>query len=229
MTALLSIVIPTLIAATTLEATLAALGEAKAIGLDFECVVVDGGSTDGTVALAQAWNAKVHVATSGRGAQLKAGGEQARGDWLLFLPADTRLEAGWSREVLRVIDLSENAERAAVFRYALDVASASARRLERIVAWRCRVLALPYGDQGLLINRRFYRRLGGFAALPLMEDLDFVRRIGRKRLVILAARALTSAARYRRDGWLLRPARNLSCLTLYLLGVPPRLFRRLYA
>jgi len=225
----LSIVIPTLNAATTLKATLAALGEAKAIGLESECIVVDGGSTDGTVALAHDQNARVHMTAAGRGAQLKAGGELARGDWLLFLHADTRLEPGWSHEVLRFISLPDNAERAAVFRYALDEASAPARRLERLVEWRCRLLALPYGDQGLLINHRFYRRLGGFAILPLMEDVDFVRRIGRKRLVILTARAVTSAARYRRDGWLLRPARNLSCLALYLLGVPPRFIRRLYA
>ena len=64
--------------------------------------------------------------------------------------------------------------------------------------------------------------------LPLMEDVDFARRIGRRRLVLLEASALTSATRYRTGGWYLRPARNLSLLALYFVGVPPRLLQRLY-
>ena len=87
---------------------------------------------------------------------------------------------------------------------------------------------LPYGDQGLLIHRDLYRAVGGYRRLPLMEDVDLVRRIGRDNLVPLAADALTSAARYRRDGWLLRPLRNLTCLTLYFAGVPPQTLQRLY-
>jgi hypothetical protein len=140
-----------------------------------------------------------------------------------------RLEPGWSRIAVRFIADSANRERAGVFRFALDDPARAARRLERMVAWRCRVLGLPYGDQGLLIARPFYDRLGGFRPLPLMEDVELVRRIGRARLAFLSARAITSAARYRREGWLLRSARNLSCLALYFFGVPPRLIRRLYA
>jgi rSAM/selenodomain-associated transferase 2 len=225
----LTIVIPTLNAASTLDATFSALAEAREAGIELECLVVDGGSSDDSVARARARNARVLAAASGRGAQLMAGGEAAQGDWLLFLHADTRLAPGWSREVRRFIERAENAERAAFFRLAFDDESPLARWLERIVALRCRLLVLPYGDQGLLIGRRFYRLLGGFAPLPLMEDVDFVRRIGRKHLAMLDARAVTSAERYRRDGWLLRSARNLSCLTLYLLGVPPHLICRLYA
>ena len=87
---------------------------------------------------------------------------------------------------------------------------------------------MPYGDQGLLIERAFYRQLGGFHALPLMEDVDFVRRIGRHQLVVLDADAITSAARYERDGWFARPMRNLGCLALYFAGLPPTVIRRLY-
>jgi hypothetical protein len=118
--------------------------------------------------------------------------------------------------------------RAAAFRFALDDFSPQARRLERIVAWRANALALPYGDQGLLINREFYLSLGGFRALPLMEDVDLVRRIGRRRLVILPISARTSAARWRSQGWTARSLRNLTCLSLYYLGVPLRLLHRLY-
>jgi hypothetical protein len=91
------------------------------------------------------------------------------------------------------------------------------------------VLGLPYGDQGLLISAAFYRALGGYAKLPLMEDVDIVRRIGRHRISILRSVALTAAGRYQRDGYVLRPARNLLCLALYFCGVPTAWLARLYA
>ncbi|RYJ04407.1 MAG: glycosyl transferase family 2, partial [Acetobacteraceae bacterium] len=113
-------------------------------------------------------------------------------------------------------------------RFTLDDPAPQARRLERLVAWRCRALALPYGDQGLLISRALYDELGGFRPLPLMEDVDLVRRLGRRRLAALPVDAVTSAERWRRDGWWRRSARNLGCLSLYFLGLPPSLIRRLY-
>ena len=97
-----------------------------------------------------------------------------------------------------------------------------------MVAWRCTTFSLPYGDQGLLIGRRFYHDIGGFAPIPLMEDVDIVRRIGRRRLVVLDVAAVASAERYRRGGYVARPLRNLTCLGLYFLGVPPRLIARIY-
>jgi hypothetical protein len=121
-----------------------------------------------------------------------------------------------------------NRERAACFRLGFDDASAMARRLERIVAWRTRRLGLPYGDQGLVIARSFYDALGGYRPLPIMEDVDFARRIGRRRLSVLAATALTSAARYRRHGYAARMLRNMTCLALYFLGVPPLFIAGLY-
>jgi hypothetical protein len=111
---------------------------------------------------------------------------------------------------------------------AFDEDAPPARRVARLANWRARRLGLPYGDQGLLIAASFYRRLGGFRPLPLMEDVDLVRRIGRRRLVHLEALAITSAARYRHGGWWRRPARNLMVLALYLLGVPPGALMRLY-
>lgn len=219
----LSIVIPAFNAAKTLSSTLAALGDGV------EIIVVDGGSTDGTAPLARRLGARVvEGAPRGRGSQLAAGAAATGGDWLLFLHADTVLDPGWREDALRFIAAPENAEKAAVFRFALDDPSPQAKRLERLVALRGRVLDLPYGDQGLLIHRDFYRRLGGFRPLPLMEDVDLVRRIGRNRLTTLPASALTSAERWRREGWHRRSLRNLGCLGLYFLGVPPRFILRLY-
>jgi len=229
---LLSIVIPTLGAAGTLAATLAALDDVGASAQALrgaETIVVDGGSTDASPALAQKLGARVIAAPRGRGLQLNAGAKAAKGDWLLFLHADTRLAPGWAAAVGAFIADPANAERAGYFRFALDDPAPAARRVERLVSWRCRRLGLPYGDQGLLIARDFYQALGGYRPLAMMEDVALVRRIGRRRLVALEAAAVTSARRYRRDGYVMRPARNLLCLGLYFLGLPPRLIARIYA
>jgi hypothetical protein len=110
----------------------------------------------------------------------------------------------------------------------VDDPSWRARLLERLVALRVFVFALPYGDQGLLIHRDFYTALGGFRPLPLMEDVDIIRRIGRRRLVTLKCAATTSSRRWREDGWVARSARNLACLALYTAGAPMERIVRLY-
>ncbi|MGQ0676153.1 MAG: TIGR04283 family arsenosugar biosynthesis glycosyltransferase [Rhodospirillales bacterium] len=219
----LSAIIPTVNESARLPAALAVLRGAVA-----QIVVADGGSTDGTGEMAAGAGATVITSTRGRGAQLAAGAEAARCDWLLFLHADTALEPGWAAAAWQFMADPRNAGRAGYFAFALDDRTPAARRLERLVAWRCRVLGLPYGDQGLLIAREHYRRAGGYRALPLMEDVDIVRRVGRRNLVPLPARAVTSAERWRREGWIVRSARNLLCLTLYFLGVPPRALLRIY-
>ncbi len=225
---LLSVVVPALNAARTLPATLRALDDGWRSGLLGEVLVVDGGSRDETAEVAQAGGARVLQSAPGRGGQLAAGAAAARSPWLLFLHADTVLGDGWTVAARGFMEAPGGEERAAVFRFVLDDADPRARRVERLARWRGRVLALPYGDQGLLISRRLYDALGGFRPLPLMEDVDFVRRLGRRRLVELEVAALTSAARYRAGGWWLRPLRNLTILCLYFLGMPPGTLKRLY-
>lgn len=216
----LSVVIPTLNAERTLVAAIAALGPVA------EIVVADGGSTDTTRAIAEASGARVIQAPRSRGAQITAGIAAAAHPWLLLVHADTCLQPGWGAVAEK--HMAAAPDKAAYFRFALDSDDPRARRLERAVAWRCRVFALPYGDQGLLIHRDLLAQAGGMNPLPLMEDVDLVRRLGRNRLTLLAAGALTSAGKWHRDGWLRRSARNLCCLALWFAGVPPRWIVRLY-
>jgi rSAM/selenodomain-associated transferase 2 len=222
---LISLVIPTLNAAGTLSETLAA---ARNSAILRETIVADGGSSDDTVACAAAAGARVIVAPRGRGGQLAAGAAAASADWLLFLHADCRLEPGWESAVAAFLSAPAAEGRAGYFDFALDDPAPAARRLEQAVAWRCWVLALPYGDQGLLVARSLYDAVGGFAPLPLMEDVDLARRLGRRRLGRIGARCIASARRYRRGGYLRRPLRNLMCLSLYFAGVPPARILRLY-
>jgi rSAM/selenodomain-associated transferase 2 len=200
----------------------------RACAIIEEVTVVDGGSSDETVAIARVAGAQVVGAPRGRGIQLAAGADAVSGDWLLFLHADCRLSPDWEAAVAAFLRVPKATGRAGYFDFALDDATPAARRLERIVAWRCRVLALPYGDQGLLIARSLYRAVGGFAPLPLMEDVDLVRRLGRSRLARIGAQCISSPSRYRLEGYWRRPLRNLFCLSLYFAGVSPDRIVRLY-
>ena len=224
---MLSIIIPTLNSNLSLGRTLDAIAAAKS-KIACEVIVADGGSIDETRFTATKGEAIFLEFQRGRGRQLADGAAAAAGDWLLFLHADTRLGAGWAPAVEAFIADPENRFRAGYFRFALDDEATAARLLEYAVAGRSRLFGLPYGDQGLLIGRGFYERLGGFKRIPLMEDVDMVRRIGRRHLAALDVVALTSAERYRRDGYLRRPLRNLFCLGLYSVGVSPKRIDALY-
>ena len=215
---MLSVVIPTLDAAHHLSRCLARLSGVE------EIIVVDGGSRDETIAIAEAAGARVVVAPRGRGPQLRAGGEAARGDWLFFLHSDTVLATGWLDAVHAHASRSK---RPACLRLRLDHPAWQARMIERGAAARVRLLGLPYGDQGLLVTRTHYQGAGGYRPLPLMEDVDLVRRLGR--VAMLRADAVTSAERWRRDGWFRRSARNLLCLGLYSAGMSAERVARIYS
>lgn len=223
----LSVVILALNAANDLPATLASVTQSAPPGADDEVLLSDGGSNDETRGIAQRHGARVLQGPPRRGEQLRRGAAEARGEWLLFLHSDTRLGEGWRSEADRFMADPANQERVGVFRFALDDRAAAARRLERGVRLRGRLLGLPFGDQGLLIHGDFYRHLGGYRDWPLMEDVDFIRRVGRRRITYFEATAITSPARYS-NGYLSRSVRNLFCLALYFLGVAPKHIVRFY-
>ncbi|MFN0023604.1 MAG: TIGR04283 family arsenosugar biosynthesis glycosyltransferase [Parvularculaceae bacterium] len=226
----LSVIIPTLNAAAGLPATLAALAPAAVSGLIREVILVDGGSTDATCAIAEAAGARVLLAPPGRGGQIKTGADTARGDWLLVLHADTALGAGWPDEAGAFMRAGK--ARAAVFTLAFDAKGLGPKIVSAGAMLRTRLFASPYGDQGLLIARTLYDAVGGYRALPLMEDVDLIDRLrrfgGRRALAVLKARAITSASRYERDGYARRVLKNACCLLMHRLGVAPEKIAAFY-
>ena len=218
----LSVIVPTLDAASRLSACLAALSD-PLVG---EVVVADAGSTDGTLAIATEARARIlGDLPPSRGGQLRSGCSAAGGAWLLALHADTRLAPGWAEAVRR--HMAEHPGEAGWFRFTLDDPSPVARAWEVGVALRSR-LGWPYGDQGLLISRDLYEAVGGYRDLALMEDLDLVHRLGRRRLRGLGARAVTSAARYRKQGYARRSLRNWGLVARWLAGADPAELARSY-
>jgi rSAM/selenodomain-associated transferase 2 len=216
----ISIVIPTLDEEELLPVAIESVRRDAA-----EVLVVDGGSTDRTCAVAAAAGARVLESSPGRGLQLDRGAREARGDWVVFLHADTRLEGGW-REALfglgpRVVG--------GAFRFGLDTRRPGRRYAEWAVGLRCRWLGVPFGDQAIFCRRAAYAAAGGFPPEPLFEDLAFVRRLRRLGpTVILPSRAVTSARRWERDGPLVTTLRNNALVLLFLAGVSPRRLAAIY-
>jgi glycosyltransferase involved in cell wall biosynthesis len=223
----LSIVVPTLNARARLPGCLGALRAARAAGAVDQVIVADGGSSDGTPEIARGHGAIVVAAGPGRGARLAAGAAAASGGWLLFLHPGTRLAPGWERALAAQLVEPGAHDTAWVFRLAAEEVSPAAERMAALANWRTHRLGLPAGEQGLLVARGLYRRSGGYRDIAVMEDVDLVRRIGRGRVRVLAATAVTGAAPYRRSGSRARRARSLAALGLHFLGAPPGLVRRL--
>jgi len=225
MPAPLSIILPTLDAAENLGPTLAALTEGLGAGLIAEVIFADGGSKDDTRSIAEDVGAKFIVSPRGRGPQMAKGANHARADWLLFLHSDSILQPGWTKAVQAHLTKPESA---GFFRLTFDDTTLPARIVGQWANFRARMYDLPYGDQGLLISRKLYESIGGFSDIPLMEDVDIARRL-RNKLRALPAGVTTSAAKYRRDGWIRRSFANALLLARYRLGADPAdLARRYY-
>lgn len=228
---MISVVIPTFNSARRgLGASLSALVPAVVDGVVREVIVADGGSTDQTLAIADEAGCEIVSTDHGRGRQLRAGVEKARFPWLLFLHPDTELETGWHLEAQQFIERVASGRRspaAAVFRLTLDDEGLPPRMVEFGAAVNSNLLKLPRGEQGLLISRALYTEAGGYRDLPLMEDVDVVRRIGRGRVSVLRSRAIANAERYRQGGFVKRALKDQLCLALFMAGVSPERIQRI--
>lgn len=223
MRAQISVVVPTLNAQNVLGPCFDALMEGLEAGLIRELIVSDGGSTDTTGAVAQAWGAEVLNGPASRGGQLRRAIAAAQGEWLLIVHADTVLARGWTKAVGAHLT---HKEQAGWFPLAFDQHGVAANIVAGWANMRSRA-GLPYGDQGLLIHRTLYDAVGGFPDQPLMEDVALARAL-RGRLRKLDGLAVTSAAKYRAQGWLRRGARNLWTLIRYGAGTSPEVLAQAY-
>lgn len=218
MKAPISVIIPTLNCADRIRPTIASLFEGLDAGLICELIISDGESSDDIEMFAEELGAAFISSPAGRGRQLRRGAVVAKGDWLLFLHADTVLIDGWSKEVLRFITSGQ--DRAAVFRLTFDAYGLAPRFVANWANFRTRYLGLPYGDQGLLISHNLYESVGGFPDIPLMEDVAMARSL-RGKIALLTCRVQTSAEKYEQQGWLRRGSKNLLLLARYFLGTSP--------
>lgn len=223
MRAPISVIIPTLNAGDDLPACLMTLGEGLSEGVIRELIVSDGGSSDTTLRTAEAAGAQIVTGPASRGGQLRRGAEAAEGEWLLFLHADSQLATDWTPAVRRHL----MTDKAAAFRLAFRSRHPMAHMTAAWANLRSRFVGLPYGDQGLLIPRALYDEIGGYPDLPLMEDVVVARAV-RGRLTLLCATVTTSAARYQREGWFRRGARNLLTLARFLAGTPAKTLAKTY-
>lgn len=224
MRAPISVIVPTLNAEMALAACLTSLFEGVQAGIIRELIVVDGGSSDRTVELAQEAGAKVLQTASSRGGQLQQGCAAAAGDWLLILHADSELADGWSDAATNHLARGG----AGWFKLRFDDGSAMARMVAGWANLRARLLKMPFGDQGLLVSRELYERVGGFADIPLMEDVALSRALG-QHLRPIGATIITSADRYRAQGWVRRGARNLWTQLRFFCGASPDKLARDYS
>ena len=212
-----SVIIPVLRDAGPLSALLARL-HPVARG---EVIVANGDIGDPALEpVRRAWPAVRWVDSApGRSRQMNAGAERAQGHWLLFLHADARLNGGWLDEIRRAAGAGAVG---GCYRLEIDSPRWQARLIERGARWRSRWLGLAYGDQGLFIRRDLFRALGGYRAMPVMEDADLVRRMRRHgRLRHSPIAVSVSARRWERDGWMRRTVSNGRILLLYLAGRSP--------
>jgi rSAM/selenodomain-associated transferase 2 len=216
-----SVVIPTLNEATTVEATLRSVAAQTG---PMERIVVDGGSADATIEIAQP-HATVLETAPGRARQMNAGAERATGDALLFLHADTHLPTN-GLSIIRSTLAQPDAE-AGIFRLSFDRSSP----LLRLYSWCTRWpwIRLAFGDRGLFVRRSAFEDVGGFPEWPLFEDLELAYRLHQRgRFCFRSEAVTTSARRFEQNGYLRQQLRNLRLWLHYISGTPPERLTHLY-
>ena len=222
----LSVVLPVLNEADTIEACLRVLAPLRARGV--EVILADGGSTDRTTALAAPLCDRVVSAARGRAFQMNAGAAQARGDALLFLHADVLLPTDADRLLLQ--SMRETGRRWGRFDIRLSGAHPLLRVIEFLMNWRSRLTAIATGDQAMFVDRALFEQLGGFAPIPLMEDIELSARLKRSgRPACLRARVSASSRRWEARGIVRTILLMWRFRLAYFFGAPPhRLVRRYY-
>ena len=220
--ATVSVIIPTFNEAANLPSLLEKIYTSQ----PHEIIVADGGSTDGTIALAQAAGARTITSPKGRASQMNHGASSATGEFLLFLHADTIPPDGFPQIISET--LNRPGTSAGAFRFQLDNEIGTSSLIEELVHLRCKFFATPYGDQGLFLRRSLFEKLAGFPEWPTLEDLGLVRRLRKRGTIRIArARALTSSRRWSKGGTVRTFLKHQTILAGFSLGIPTRLLAKI--
>ncbi|MEH2359322.1 TIGR04283 family arsenosugar biosynthesis glycosyltransferase [Nostoc sp.] len=219
----ISIIIPTLNEAGNIKEAIVTTQPS----INIEVIIVDAGSEDGTLEIAQSLDIKVISSSPGRAVQMNAGAVAASGDILLFLHADTRLPTGFD-EMIRTV-LQQPGTVAGAFNLRIDASVLSLRWVEWGVNARSHFCQMPYGDQAIFLTKAVFQQIGGFPELPIMEDFELMRRLKRiGRIVIISTPVVTSARRWLQKGVFKTTLLNQIVIIAYLLGVSPQRICRWY-
>ena len=211
----ISIIIPTINEANNLPLLLSDL---SIIYKEGEILIVDGGSEDRTIDVANIYGAKVFKTNErNRGYQLDMGAKNSNGEWLIFLHADTRLTNDWFTKIKSVFKGDKNF--IYYFKFKINSKKKIYRFLEILVNFRSRYLKQPYGDQGLLIHRSIYLKNNGFRKIPIMEDVDFFRRLKNKEdLKQLNLPIFTSSRKWERSNIFIQALKNWNFRRRWIKG-----------
>ena len=215
----ISVIMPVLNEELFIEQTLVRVAQ-SCRSLSREIIVVDGGSRDGTREIAAGRAAQVlESRRPGRAAQMHVGAQAAKGDVLLFLHADTRLPEAWDVALWKAWSARPQPG-ATAFRLSYDSDRLIYRSLARLAFWRSRFNGVPHGDQAIAVARETYFAVGGFPAVPLMEEYYLIPKLRRQGpIVILPERIRTSVRRYEKNGPLFNAIRNTALMGLHYCGV----------
>ena len=194
------------------------LSDLSIINQEAEVIVVDSHSEDKTEEIAKIYSAKIYKSKiKSRGLQLNIGAKKAKGEWLIFIHADSRLDKNFSREIKRA--LIGDKEFIYFFKFKINDKKIVYRLLEILVNLRSCIFKEPYGDQGLIIHRKAYFKNNGYRKIPLMEDVDFIKRLNnKKRLRMLNVPIYTSSRKWEKNNILLQTFKNWKLRKRWIKG-----------
>lgn len=217
---LISVILPTCNAEDYLVRTLSSLMPGVVEGLIKEVIIVDTGSTDATLEIAESTGCRIVHVDPSRGLQLWQGCREAKGDWLLILHPDSQLDSHWLSSVHQ--HMKAHDKQAGFFHIRFDQPSWFSRIWGEVIALRAQLLSLPGSDNGLFLSRPLYDAVGGYKDQVAFEDVTLVMTLGRARLRPLGVSLTTGFDRFHERGWFIRGLWRWISFVLYLLGMPPK-------
>jgi len=219
----ISIIIPAINEANNIVKTIESIGP----GDKKEIIVVDGGSIDDTVSIAISLGARVITGKPPRSRQMNQGADQATGEVLVFLHADTRLPEKFENVIFNSFKQPKMV--AGAFELRMDSPTPGLRLIERLANWRSRYLKMPYGDQAIFLSSKLFHELGGFLDIPIMEDFELIRRLQKKgTIILLPIPVFTSARRWQNFGIVKTTLINQLVIAAYVMGIAPEVIARWY-